>query len=196
MIHQLLKDKKIVLASASPRRKEILKLIGLKYLQKSADIDEPLLDSDHLNPRQFVIKHSLNKCKAVAEKKDLDCLIVAADTIVYLNKQILGKPINNDEAISFLKKLSGKTHHVYTGITIRYKNQFFSQTEKTSVTFKHLSDKEIVDYILTQEPLDKAGAYGIQGFGSQFIEKINGCYFNVMGFPVFRFYSLIEEIIK
>lgn len=196
MIHQILKDKKIVLASSSPRRKEIFKLMGIKYIQKSADVDESIMDNDHVNPRQFVTRQSLNKCKEVSVQMDMDCVVVAADTIVYLNKEILGKPVSHDEAFFFLKKLSGKNHAVYTGITIKFRNIFYSQTEKTSVTFKNMSDSEIREYLATGEPMDKAGAYGIQGYGAQFIEKISGCYFNVMGFPIHRFYCLLEEIVE
>lgn len=194
MIHQILSNKKVVLASESPRRKEIFKLLGLKFLQKSADVDESIHPSDHVNPRNFVIKTSFLKCEDVAKKMDQDCVIIAADTIVYYKKEILGKPESKDQARSYLSRLSGNTHAVYTGISVYYKRKYYHAVEKTSVTFKTLSEKEITDYIQTGEPLDKAGAYGIQGFGAQLVEKINGCYFNVMGFPVFCFYTLLNQL--
>lgn len=194
MIHNILSDKKIVLASESPRRKELFKLLGLKFIQKSADIDESIHHTDHVNPRNFVIKTSLKKCEAVAKKMDQDCVIIAADTIVYYKKEILGKPESIEQAKLYLSRLSGNTHAVYTGISLYYKRRYYHAVEKTSVTFKSLTDQEISDYILTGEPMDKAGAYGIQGYGSQLIEKVNGCYFNVMGFPVYCFYTLLNQI--
>ncbi len=194
MIHNLLKGKKIVLASASPRRKELFKLMGLKYIQVSADVDESVFPQDHSNPRKFVLTQSSKKCKEIVSRMDHDCIVIAADTIVYHDKKILGKPYDEEEAEKFLRHLSGKTHQVYTGVTIFYKQNYISDVEKTYVTFKELSEKEIKEYIMTQEPIDKAGAYGIQGFGCQFVSKINGCYFNVMGFPINLFYNMLQNI--
>lgn len=191
MIHTLLKGKKVVLASASPRRKDLFKLIGIKAIQMPAHIDESIV---YKNPGKLVISHAFEKAKKIEKKVDYDCLIVAADTIVYLDKEILGKPSDVYQTAEYLTKLSGNFHDVYTGITIAYKNRIYSNFEKTRVEFNKLKSSEIEEYIKTREPFDKAGAYGIQGYGSQFIKKISGCYFNVMGFPVSLFYQMLKEI--
>ena len=195
MIHTMLNNKKVILASASPRRKEILKLVGINFIQIPADVDETILLSDHSNPKRFVKKITMQKCKTVYEKLDSDCIVIAADTIVYSNKKILGKPKNQQEAIIYLKQLSGKKHIVYTGIAIAYDFRYVYDVAKTYVTFKNLSDEEISEYISCKEPMDKAGAYGIQGLGAQFVENISGCYFNVMGLPINIFYNLISSLI-
>ncbi len=192
MIHNLLKDKQVILASASPRRKEIFKLIGIKALQMPAYIEE---DNIFNNPIKLVKFHAENKVKEIRKKVDNDYLIVAADTIVYHNKKVLSKPCNIHQAADFLTLLSGTSHHVYTGVAIAYKNNLISDYEKTRVEFNPLSAQEIEEYIKTKEPMDKAGAYGIQGFGSQFIRRVSGCYFNVMGFPVTLFYNMLKRIL-
>ncbi len=171
-------------------------MLDIKFLQKKSVADETIHAEDHQNPRQYVCRIASEKCKNIADEMDRDCLIIAADTIVYHEQQILGKPINETAALDYLSLLSGKTHAVYTAICIRYKAMQYSVVERTSVTFKKLTEQEIRDYIATGEPMDKAGAYGIQGYGSQFVKKINGCYFNVMGFPIHKFYQLIEKIFK
>ncbi|MDP8204874.1 MAG: Maf family protein [Candidatus Tenebribacter mawsonii] len=192
MIHTLLHDKKIVLASASPRRKDIFKMIGISALQMPAHIKEETFCN---NPRKLVTTHAKNKALAIRKVVDNDYLIVGSDTIVFQNSEILEKPEDKHQAAEFLTRLSGTFHYVYTGVAISYKNQLYSDYEKTKVFFRNLSAYEIEEYINTKEPMDKAGAYGIQGFGSQFVKKISGCYFNVMGFPVYRFYKLLEEIL-
>jgi len=191
MIHSLLIDKKVILASASPRRKEIFDFIGVRTLVVQSNYEEALFTA---NPRKLVKEHALQKALTVKKQMDLDCLIIGADTIVVHNKVILGKPECKQEAVKFLELLSDQTHSVYTGISILYKNIVLQDFEKTRVTFKALSSEEIDEYISTSEPFDKAGSYGIQGYGSQFIKKINGCYFNVMGFPVNNFYNLLLQI--
>ena len=193
MIHKLLSGKKIVLASASPRRNDLLKLIGLNFIQVPANIDEAINESDHNNPKKYVKRIAYDKCDCVRKQIDDDCVVIAADTIVYFDKKIYGKPDSNTEAIEFLKALSNQTHIVYSCVAVSYTRRFVSEIAKTKVKFMELSDAMINDYILTNEPFDKAGAYGIQGFGSQFIEKVEGCYFNVMGFPVNLFYGLITR---
>ena len=194
MIHSILKNTKIVLASASPRRVDILKLVGLDFIQKPADINEDIVASDHINPTRYVRKIATEKCNTIQNLFPDDHLVIAADTIVYFDNKILGKPQNDEEAFYYLSALSGNTHIVYTALSVSFKGHTHNRVEKTSVKFKRLSDNEIHQYILTSEPFDKAGAYGIQGYGSQFIEKINGCFFNVMGFPVNLFYKLVAEI--
>lgn len=192
MIHNLLKDKQVILASASPRRKEIFKLIGVKALQMPSHIDEDIV---YDNPIKLVKFHAENKAKEIRKKVDNNYLIVAADTIVYQNNEVLFKPRNIHQAADFLTQLSGASHYVYTGVVIAYKNNLISDYEKTQVEFNPLSAREIEEYIKTKEPLDKAGAYGIQGYGSQFIKRISGCYFNVMGFPVTLFYNMLKRVI-
>ena len=192
MIHSLLKNKKIILASASPRRREIFNLLGIKALQEPAAIDETIFTH---NPRKLVKTHAQDKAKEVARKYGSECLVVGSDTIVYHQDKILFKPQDRYEAADFLCRLSNDYHYVYTGIAICYKNKVFTTYEKTKVEFKNLTAEEIEEYIKTGEPMDKAGAYGIQGYGSQFIRKLNGCYFNVMGFPITKFYELLKEIL-
>ena len=191
MIHKLLNGKKIVLASASPRRKDLLKLVGLNFIQAPADIDEAINEDDHVNPKKYVKRLAYDKCDFIRKRMDDDCVVIAADTIVYFKKKIYGKPENKTEAVEYLMALSGQTHIVYTCIAVSYQRKLLCDITKTKVKFMPLSDEMINDYIQTNEPFDKAGAYGIQGYGSQFIEKIDGCYFNVMGFPVNMFYRLI-----
>lgn len=191
MIHKLLSDKKVILASASPRRKLIFDLIGIKALQVPAKIDETIHDA---NPAKIVKDHAREKVRYVSNKYDPECVIVGADTVVYHNQKILGKPRDHYQAAEFLSQLSGDSHYVYTAVAIYYKNTIYCDFIRSKVEFNPLSALEIDAYIATGEPLDKAGAYGIQGFGSQFIRKITGCYFNVMGFPVFLFYQMLKKI--
>ena len=192
MIHKLLENKQIILASASPRRKEIFDLVGIKALQMPADIEEKTVSQ---NPIKLVKFHAKNKALAVRNRVNNDNLIVAADTIVFADKRILEKPKDKFQAAQFLTELSDNFHYVYTGIAVSYKNQIYVNYEKTRVEFSTLSAKGIENYIETNEPFDKAGAYGIQGFGSQFVKKISGCYFNVMGFPISLFYKMLKEIL-
>ncbi|MFO7660640.1 MAG: Maf family protein [Candidatus Cloacimonadaceae bacterium] len=193
MLNELLKDRKLVLASASPRRREIFQMLGLNPLIIPADIHEPL---DERPPRLIVKSHALHKAETVRKHFNAETVIVAADTLVQVDGLILGKPQSLNEAESFLSLLSGKSHQVYTGICILYKNRRLTEFAKSRVTFKQLTANEISSYIKTKEPLDKAGAYGIQGYGSQFITGISGCYFNVMGFPVNLFYTMLQSIIE
>ena len=196
MLHIELKNKNIVLASASPRRADILKRVGINFVQIPANVNEDICQSDYLNPRKYVRNLAEVKCETIKNKFSNDCIVVAADTTVYINKTILGKPQDRIEAFNYLKLLSNQTHTVYTGLAISYKDCIISEIAKSSVKFYELSDNEIKNYIETKEPLDKAGAYGIQGFGSQFIESIKGCYFNVMGFPISLFYKMIHRVLS
>jgi len=193
MIHELLRGKKIILASASPRRMEIFKLVGLTAIQMPSHIEE---ETVYDNPIKLVKYHAKNKVLAIKKQFENDHIIVGADTIVYHNNIILEKPIDIYQAADFISRLSNSVHYVYTGIAIAYKNQIISDYAKSRVEFCPLSALEIEEYIKTREPLDKAGAYGIQGYGSQFIKKINGCYFNVMGFPVSLFYEMLKRIVS
>jgi septum formation protein len=193
MLHQILLNRQIVLASASPRRKAIFEMLNLNALIFPALIEE---DSQCSLPHQFVQIHARQKAEFVATKMPPDTIVIGADTIVHINNQVLGKPRDKYEAYEFLSQLSGARHNVYSGIAIRYKGCTKTGYCRSQVEFNTMNRQEIEDYIITEEPLDKAGAYGIQGYGSQFVKKINGCYFNVMGFPVSLFYKLIKEFIR
>ncbi len=183
------------LASKSPRRRKFLKLLGFPFKSFSVDLHEEILDGEH--PIQTV-KRLANDKMSLAEKKVKEGIILSADTIVVLNKQIIGKPKNKKDAERILKLLSGNTHTVYTGYSLVNKNngKRIVDYEKTKVTFRELTRKEIVDYIKTGSPMDKAGAYGYQDdFGAVFVDKINGCYYNVIGLPISKVYHSILEIL-
>jgi septum formation protein len=193
MIHTLLEGRPTVLASSSPRRKQIFDMIGVKMLILPADIDETIVQEP---PRKLVCRHAEGKARAVAEKFDSDTLVIGADTIVYHRGEILGKPRDAQQAAEYLARLSGDTHAVYTGVSLIRGTRVQTDVARSSVRFSRLTPREIDEYVAAGEPLDKAGAYGIQGLGCQFIEKINGCYFNVMGFPVSLFYELLLKITR
>ena len=181
----------IFLASKSPRRRKLLKQLNLKFKSFSVDMDEKI----HKNelPNKAVLRLSKEKLD-LAKLKVKSGIIITADTIVVLNKTILGKPINKKDAFRILKLLSGNTHIVYTGYSIfNFSNgKTISEYEKTEVTFRELTDDEIKEYINGGSPMDKAGAYGIQDdFGAVFIKKINGCYYNVVGLPLAKFYHAL-----
>lgn len=183
------------LASKSPRRKKLLKQIGINFKSIFVDLHEEILDGEH--PIQTVKRLALHKMEA-AESKVKNGIILTADTIVVLKKHIIGKPKNKKDAERILKLLSGKTHFVYTGFAIKNlsNKKEIVNYEKTSVKFHELSSQMIKEYIETGSPMDKAGAYGIQDdFGAVFVKKINGCYYNVMGLPLSKVYNSIIEIL-
>ncbi len=175
--------KKIILASASPRRKEILKITGLKFSVCASDYEEDL--NLPLRPRDLARFLSRKKAEAAAHKCK-NAIIVAADTFIVFNNKLLGKPRTVKEAEKMLQMLSGKGHSVITGFTIMDAagKKTLSRSVETKVYFKKLGREEINAYIKSKEPLDKAGAYAIQGLGAVFIEKIDGDFFNVMGLPL------------
>ncbi|MBR3969933.1 MAG: septum formation protein Maf [Ruminococcus sp.] len=173
----------IILASASPRRRELMGIITPDFTAVSIDADETL--PDNINPLTASEYLAEIKASAAAEKFP-DSIVIGCDTTVICGGEILGKPKNKEECRRFMNMLSGRTHQVATGCCIIAKNRKTSFTEITEVTFRQLSAKEIEEYISTDEPYDKAGGYGIQGKASLLIEKINGDYFNVVGLPVSR----------
>lgn len=182
-----------ILASQSPRRRELLKNIGINAQVVPAKIDESALSG--LPPEKMVTELAMMKACDVARSFIGNVLVIAADTCVCINGKILGKPHSREEAADMLSMLSANTHDVYTGYCVfncADKNAV-SKYEVTHVTFKELSQKEIDAYIDTREPMDKAGAYGIQGKGSVFIEKIEGDYFNVVGLPVCSLVKLLSK---
>ncbi|MEW6195078.1 MAG: Maf family protein [Bacteroidota bacterium] len=185
----------IYLASKSPRRRKLLKQIGLKFKSFSVNLHEEILDGEH--PVQTVKRLALHKSQE-AVKKVSDGIVITADTIVVLNQTIIGKPRNEKNAFDILKLLSGKTHSVYTGFVVVNikKNKKIVGYEKTEVTFNKLTEKEIKDYIASGSPMDKAGAYGIQDdFGAVFIKKIDGCYNNVIGLPISKLYISLLKVL-
>ena len=186
----------IILASKSPRRIEIFKSMNIDFKSINADINENKYSYIN-NPSQHCMKLAKLKASKIFSK-NLNSIIIGADTIVYINHQILGKPKNKKNAFNILKELSDKTHYVYTGVAIKCKNYNLNFYDKTSVTFYPLTDEIINYYINNFNPLDKAGAYGIQDWSKVFIKKINGCYYNVVGFPIAKFYQHINdsEILK
>ena len=186
---------KILLASASPRRQELIKLISDDVRVRPADCDETL-PADIIGGEQAVRYLSALKGAAVKEYAEKDEVVISADTVVCLEDKILGKPHGEAEAFDMLKMLSGKTHTVYTGVSLFYNGEELTFSIGSDVTFLELTDKEIEEYIATGEPFDKAGAYGIQGRGSLLIEKINGDYFNVVGLPVSALNKKLKEFIK
>ncbi len=191
---------KIILASASPRRKELLQLLEIPFEIIKSTVEEKITKTI---PYEVVEELSEQKAMDVftAVKKEMEdnntlseaFLVIGSDTVVAIDGMILGKPKDEEDAFQMLKRLSGKKHQVYTGVTlIKYDGEKQSKNvfhEKTEVVFQELSDKEILDYIATREPMDKAGSYGIQGFGAKFVKEIHGDYFNVVGLPVSRVYK-------
>ena len=180
---------KIILASASPRRKELLKQIVGSFRVVESGIDEALIKA--ASPRLFARKAAIMKAQAVAEKHK-DSIVIGADTIVVLGKTILGKPKNKRAAIAMLKSLAGKTHQVITGIAVVFPGgRVASDVAVTRVKMKKVSDQEILDYVETGRPLDKAGGYGIQEIEAIFIDKIDGDYDNVVGLPLRQLQKLL-----
>lgn len=193
-----------ILASSSPRRQDLLKMLNLNFQVFPADIDEHI--TKQLNPPDYVTLLSKTKAKVVYSKITpikSDVIILAADTIVVFNGEILNKPVSKENAYLMLKKLSGQTHQVFTGYTLikgGIVDNIRSITEVSNfqvslVTFAQLSDEEINDYIDTGSPMDKAGAYGIQeDFGSVFVSNIDGDYYNIVGLPLQKLYQDLKEI--
>ncbi len=177
-------ERNIILASKSPRRKELLENIGLKFSVKPAEIEEI-----HRGAESFggiVVDLAQQKGEAVRDLMFHKRLIIASDTIVVIGGEILNKPEDRDHAFEMLKMLEGKTHSVFTSLYVYdgYLKEAVKGFTETKVEFYPLSDRQISGYLDTHEPFDKAGAYGIQGYGSKFIKKIEGCFFSVMGFPI------------
>lgn len=185
---------KVVLASASPRRKELLSLIFNEYDIRPADCDEALPEG--IKAQEAVEYLSLIKNKATVEICDENSLVISADTVVAVEGEILGKPQDKEDARRMISLLSGREHQVFTGVTLSLKGNFKTFSEKTDVIFYKLTDKEIEDYISTDEPYDKAGAYGIQGKAGLLVKAVNGDYYNVVGLPVARLKREITEFIE
>ena len=182
--------KHIILASASPRRKEILELADLKFDIMPSNAQEITTKTA---PNEVVMELASIKVKDIYEKSEKQSMIVGADTVVAYQGQILGKPADEADAKRMLTMLSGQTHEVYTGVCVIEDEKIKTFYEETKVTFYEISDEQIDHYIKTGEPMDKAGSYGIQGKAAVFIKGIEGDYYNVVGFPIARF---LQEITK
>lgn len=185
----------IYLASKSPRRRKLLKLLNVKFNSFTVNLDEELLDGEH--PVETVKRLSSQKME-LARKKIKNGIIITADTIVVIGKKILGKPADKNDAFRILRLLSNKTHEVYTGFAVYNSKtgKIIVDFERTFVKFRKLNPVEIQEYINSGSPMDKAGAYGIQDdFGAVFIEKIDGCYYNVVGLPIAKVYNSLKRII-
>ena len=182
----------IVLASGSPRRRELLNMIGVENFTVLPDTAEEEFPSG-LPPDQTVCAIALQKAKNVSLSCHGDDIIIAADTLVYLDGNLIAKPCGPDEAAAMLRVLSGRRHTVYTGVVLLKGESYTVYAEKTDVYFREISDDEIYNYVRTGEPLDKAGAYGAQGRGAVFIERIDGEFFNVMGLPLCRLSLMLKD---
>jgi nucleoside triphosphate pyrophosphatase len=188
---------KIILASSSPRRAEILREAGIAFEIRSAEIDETALPGE---PAQAMVSRlAESKARTAAAQMDPSAhggIVVGADTTVELGGEILGKPRDPAHAREMLAKLSGRTHHVLTGIFLLRLpgNTTRAAVENSAVTFAHLSEEEIAAYVTSGEPIAKAGAYAIQGLAGRYIPRIEGCYFNVVGLPLARLYALLREL--
>lgn len=181
---------RVILASSSPRRRELLTLIGISHEVQPADINESLL------PRELPVAHAerLARAKAltIAERTP-SAVVIGSDTIVVIGDLILGKPTDEADAHRMLRMLSGKEHTVVTAVAVAHRGEIVSSVEKVQVTFRDLTDSEIADYIATREPMDKAGSYGIQGYGATIIRKVDGDFFAVMGLSLVRLIELLEQ---
>ena len=179
---------KYILASKSPRRRELLGSLIEKFEIITADVDETVPDGTH--PREAVELLAVRKGAAVAEGRE-DCVVISSDTLVELDGVALGKPGDGAEAYSMIRALSGRAHNVHTGVAVHYKGRVFSGVDSSSVIFRELSDSEISDYVATGEPMDKAGAYGIQGGAGRFVLSVDGRTDTVIGLSL----ALTEELI-
>ena len=182
---------RVVLASGSPRRRQLLELIGIEHDVQPADIDESVRPRE--TPARYAERLAREKASVVASR-DPDRITIAADTTVVVNKKVLGKPENEEDARRMLSMLSGREHTVITAIAVARGRKLRSAVEEVKVRFRRLRDDEIDAYIATGEPMDKAGAYGIQGYGATIVECIEGDYFSVMGLPLARLVDLLRDL--
>jgi septum formation protein len=182
---------RVVLASDSPRRHELLNLVGIAHEVRPANIDETLRPRE--TPRRHAERLAREKASVVATR-DPNLITIGADTIVVVNRKILGKPASVEQAATMLRQLSGREHKVVTAIAVSRGKKLRSAVEEVRVRFRTLRADEIEAYIATGEPMDKAGAYGIQGYGATIVECVNGDYFSVMGLPLARLVGLLRDV--
>ena len=188
---------KYVLASSSERRQQLLKRLIKNFEIVVSEFDEESIEFSG-DVERYVMDLATGKGKSSLDLLDYDAIVIAADTIVVYEGNLLGKPKNEEDAFRILRMLSGNSHEVYTGFVIidsRNKN-IIKDVVRTKVTFSDITDEEIKEYIKTNEPMDKAAAYGIQGLGGVFVEKIEGCYYNVVGLPLNRLKKQLKKMAK
>lgn len=179
----------MILASASPRRRELLALIGIPHDVRPADIDEKYLPGEL--PRDHAIRLARDKAAAIAVP---DAVVIGSDTIVVVDGDVLGKPADENDAARMLRRLSGREHVVITAVAVAWRGRVESDAEEASVTFHPLTDERIAAYVATREPMDKAGAYGIQGYGAVNVARVDGDYFAVMGLPLQLLVRVCERV--
>jgi len=182
---------RVVLASGSPRRHQLLDLIGIEHEVNAANIDETM--RPHEAPRRHAERLAREKASTFAVR-DPDLITIGADTVVVINRKVLGKPVDRSDAARMLGMLSGREHTVITAVAVARGRKLRSAIEEVKVKFRRLREDEIEAYIATGEPMDKAGAYGIQGFGATIVERIDGDYFAVMGLPLVRLVGLMRDV--
>ncbi|MFL5502692.1 MAG: Maf family protein [Gemmatimonadaceae bacterium] len=182
---------RVVLASGSPRRRQLLDLIGITHEVRPSNVDETARPREA--PRRHAERLAREKATAVA-RRDPDLITIGADTVVVINRKVLGKPVDDADAARMLAMLSGREHTVITAIAVSRGRKLRSAIEEVRVKFRRLRDAEIDAYIATREPMDKAGAYGIQGYGATIVERIEGDYFAVMGLPLVRLINLLRDV--
>lgn len=182
---------KVVLASASPRRRELLTLIGIEHVVLPSNLDETMQPGEE--PARHALRLAVEKAGAVARSHP-EAVVIGADTVVVLDGRVLGKPSTPDGAREMLHSLNGRTHTVITAVAVAYGGATRDGAEEVAVTFRRLTDDEIDAYVATREGMDKAGAYGIQGFGATIVERIEGDFFAVMGLPLVRLVGLLREV--
>ena len=182
---------RVVLASSSPRRRQLLELIGIPHEVRAANIDETMRAREV--PRRHAERLAREKATKIATR-DPDLITIGADTVVVINRKVLGKPRDEAEAIHMLSQLSGREHTVITAVAVARGKKLRSAIEEVKVRFRRLHEDEIKAYVATGEPMDKAGAYGIQGYGATIVECIEGDYFAVMGLPLARLTSLMRDL--
>ena len=179
---------RIILASASPRRRELLSQLGIAFEVIVPSVDETHLQDEH--PPEFYARLSREKALSIAQDHP-DCLVIAADTVVVIEEKILGKPQDEDQARAYLRMLRSRVHEVYTGYCLAYVSQdrITTKVVRTTVHFRDMSEEEILWYVATGEPMDKAGAYALQGHGAAFVDRIDGSHTNVIGLPLSDLFS-------
>jgi septum formation protein len=183
----------LVLASSSPRRRELLSILGVPFTTQSADIDESTRPEE--SPSQYAARLAREKAHAIARRRPAD-MILGADTIVILGNEVLGKPRDADDARRMLQALSGKVHQVSTAVCLMMNGHLHEHVETTSVYMRAVPETEIRDYIATGEPMDKAGAYAIQGGAAKWIYRIEGDYFNVVGLPLAAVWQMLQRTLQ
>lgn len=182
---------RVILASASPRRRQLLDLVGIRHEVQPTDTDESLVAGEL--PEQYAERLARTKAGSVAEA-NRDAVVIGADTIVVIDERVLGKPQDVGDAEQMIRTLSGRSHTVMTAVAVCHEGRIASGVEIVDVTFLPLGDDEIRRYVATGEPMDKAGAYGIQGYGATIVRRIDGDYFAVMGLSLVKLVSLLREL--